>query len=290
MAIETFNLLNSLDPNNPTASDGIVGGDDHLRGIKATIKNTFPNITGAVTATHDDLNMLAAGSFLRKGNGDPDAPVYSFTAETTLGLWRSAAGVLSFVGGRLDGNGTVPTGQLGQFLTTAIPTGWYRLNGQAISRTGATAALFAQLGTTYGAGNGSTTFNLPNFESQQLFTRSVNLGGNPGVIQADGIKSHAVTGTATGGSHGHGLTLNVNDPGHAHQVLTLDQPTSNAGGSVSMLNAGANTHTTQPATTGITVSGSADASGSLTMSVAATHAGELETRPINIWVVWAIKA
>jgi microcystin-dependent protein len=56
--IETFNYLDSLNAANPPTSDGLVGGDDHIRGIKATLKATFPNITGAVSATQGQLNSL----------------------------------------------------------------------------------------------------------------------------------------------------------------------------------------------------------------------------------------
>lgn len=57
---------------------------------------------------------------------------------------------------------TLPTGAVIKWpgRATAFPTGYFQENGQAISRTGANAALFVILGTGFGAGNGSTTFNL----------------------------------------------------------------------------------------------------------------------------------
>jgi microcystin-dependent protein len=57
----------------------------------------------------------------------------------------------------------VPTGSIEMFGSLAIPPGWLYCNGQAVSRTGATAPLFAVLGTLWGAGDGSTTFNVPDF-------------------------------------------------------------------------------------------------------------------------------
>ena len=54
---------------------------------------------------------------------------------------------------------SVPTGMISAFHT--VPEGWLRCNGAAVSRT-TYAALFAVIGTKYGSGNGSTTFNLPN--------------------------------------------------------------------------------------------------------------------------------
>ena len=52
------------------------------------------------------------------------------------------------------------TGMIASFATATPPTGWLVANGAAVSRT-TFAALFAAVGTTWGAGDGSTTFNLP---------------------------------------------------------------------------------------------------------------------------------
>jgi hypothetical protein len=60
VALETFNYLDSLVPTNPVVSDGLVNGDDHIRGIKSTLKATFPNVTGPITATHTAINAAAA--------------------------------------------------------------------------------------------------------------------------------------------------------------------------------------------------------------------------------------
>tara|TARA_X000000368_G_scaffold84958_1_gene64332 strand:+ start:3684 stop:4475 length:792 start_codon:yes stop_codon:yes gene_type:complete len=57
MALESATYINGLVTSNPTATDALAQADDHLRLIKATIKATFPNITGAVTATHTSLNQ-----------------------------------------------------------------------------------------------------------------------------------------------------------------------------------------------------------------------------------------
>lgn len=54
---------------------------------------------------------------------------------------------------------SVPTGMISAFHT--VPEGWLQCNGAAVSRT-TYAALFAVVGTKYGSGDGSTTFNLPN--------------------------------------------------------------------------------------------------------------------------------
>lgn len=56
MAIETASYINDLNVSNPPGSDPVSQADDHIRLLKAALKSTFPNITGAVTATQDQLN------------------------------------------------------------------------------------------------------------------------------------------------------------------------------------------------------------------------------------------
>ena len=58
MGLETGTYIDSLNSSNPTASDAVSQGDDHLRLIKSTVKATFPNLSNAVTATHTELNLL----------------------------------------------------------------------------------------------------------------------------------------------------------------------------------------------------------------------------------------
>ena len=60
-----------------------------------------------------------------------------------------------------------PTGTIQAFASSNTPTGWLLCDGSAISRS-TYSELFAVIGTTYGAGDGSTTFNLPN-----LFNRMI---------------------------------------------------------------------------------------------------------------------
>ena len=58
-----------------------------------------------------------------------------------------------------------PSGSVMYFARTTAPDGWLKCNGAAVSRT-TYAALFASIGTTWGAGNGSTTFNLPELRGE----------------------------------------------------------------------------------------------------------------------------
>lgn len=58
MPLESATYINGLDANNPTGSDTKAAGDDHIRLIKSTLKATFPNATGAITATQTELNFM----------------------------------------------------------------------------------------------------------------------------------------------------------------------------------------------------------------------------------------
>ena len=58
MALESTTYIDGLVITNPTGTDPRSQGDDHLRLVKSTLRSTFPNITGAVTATHTELNLI----------------------------------------------------------------------------------------------------------------------------------------------------------------------------------------------------------------------------------------
>ena len=58
MALESTTYINGLVATNPAGTDARSQGDDHIRMVKSSVKATFPNITGAVTATHTELNKI----------------------------------------------------------------------------------------------------------------------------------------------------------------------------------------------------------------------------------------
>jgi phage-related tail fiber protein len=86
-----------------------------------------------------------------------------------------------------------PAGALQYFAMDTAPTGWLKANGAAISRT-TYADLFSAIGTTFGAGNGSTTFNLPDLRGEFIRGwddgRGVDSGRGFGSFQEDQFKSH----------------------------------------------------------------------------------------------------
>ena len=58
MALESTTYINGLVVTNPTGTDARSQGDDHIRLVKSAIKATFPSLTGAVSSTHTELNLL----------------------------------------------------------------------------------------------------------------------------------------------------------------------------------------------------------------------------------------
>lgn len=168
-----------------------------------------------------------------------------------------------------------------------VPAQWYLCYGQAVSRT-TFASLFAVIGTTWGSGDGSTTFNLPDLRGRGLFGVD-NMGGVAANRVTNAISG--ITGTtlgATGGSqsltsHTHavtdgGHTHAVTDPGHVHQ----ENVGQGAAGTSLVWTIGTNTGTptqaanlnTQPATTGLTVN-----SGTTGITNANTGAGASQNMP-----------
>lgn len=110
----------------------------------------------------------------------------------------------------------VPSGAIQPFAGNSAPSGWLLCYGQAVSRT-TYSALFGACGTTFGAGDGSTTFNLPDLRGRSVFGLD-NMGGSAANrITSGGSNLSGVTLGATGGDqnyaqHSHGVT----DPTHDH--------------------------------------------------------------------------
>lgn len=58
MALESTTYIDGLVTTNPTGTDPRSQGDDHIRLVKSTLRSTFPNVAGAMTATHTELNLI----------------------------------------------------------------------------------------------------------------------------------------------------------------------------------------------------------------------------------------
>lgn len=122
----------------------------------------------------------------------------------------------------VNNNNFLPVGSVCVYSGQTAPNGWLICDGSAISRT-TYSRLFSAINTLYGAGNGTTTFNLPNLEERIPVgkTSSTSLGNNGGnssiTLSTNQLPSHTHTGTtADSGSHSH----SINDPGHAHTQVT----------------------------------------------------------------------
>jgi microcystin-dependent protein len=163
----------------------------------------------------------------------------------------------------------VPSGAVFYFATATAPTGYLYANGLAVSRS-VYASLFAVIGTSYGAGDGSTTFNLPDLSGK--FIRGYNSSGsgyNPSrpfaETQTDIIKDHT-----------HPASTSISDPGHNHTtaIITANSGSSYSGGSQALEG---------------TTTGSSVTNISASTTVSNNTGGGTETRPVNISLLPCIK-
>ncbi len=83
MALESTTYINGLVATNPTGTDARSQGDDHIRMVKSAVKTTFPNITGAVTPTHTELNYVDGVTSAVQTQLDAKAPLASPTLTGT---------------------------------------------------------------------------------------------------------------------------------------------------------------------------------------------------------------
>ena len=120
-----------------------------------------------------------------------------------------------------------PPGTLRPSAKATLDAGWLACNGAAISRT-TYAALFAAIGTTYGAGDGSTTFNLPDTRGRALIGAGTGPGltgrsiGSKGGTETESLSVDQLPGhTHVGGAHTHGIAQHAHGiTQHTHTIAT----------------------------------------------------------------------
>jgi len=188
---------------------------------------------------------------------------------------------------------SLPSGSILTFAGPTCPTGYIVANGAAVSRTVTYADLFAAIGTAHGSGDGSTTFNLPDYRGRFLRGIDAGEGRDPDVI------------TRTAMNPGGNLSDNVGSvQGYATARPIASSFSTGAGGS--------HTHTGRMIITGgspsVTVGGSASTAGPTGYASAAlgiplldiqttgsshshsiTAGGDAETRPMNAYVNYCVK-
>jgi|TARA_A100001391_G_scaffold44812_4_gene26297 microcystin-dependent protein len=106
------------------------------------------------------------------------------------------------------------------------PDGWLRANGATVSRS-AYSDLFSRIGTTFGAGNGSTTFQIPDLRGEFIRGwddgRGIDGARVLGSSQSDQNKSHVHTGSAeSGGAHSHSGSTSTDSHNHTVPAAASD--------------------------------------------------------------------
>lgn len=202
------------------------------------------------------------------GFPNADFPIVSPTGKLVPNWYQFFRSLWMRTGGGTGGSGFV-SGDLKAVAYSGTPSGWLPCNGAAVSRT-IYSVLFNVIGTTYGIGDGTTTFNVPNLvgrfpmgasgshalgASGGVETRVLTQGNLPNVnfTVTDPGHTHVVTDpghihAVTDPQHTHGIT----DPGHVHTAL-VSASTNTTGTNTGDATAG----NTGSATTGVTVNNAA---------------------------------
>ena len=222
-----------------------------------TVDTTNLKITlGSASATPTILVLGVKNDNATDPTCTPGAIYYNSTAAAFRGCQDIPSGFTNL------GN---PAGTIVAFAGSSAPTGYLIANGSAISRT-TYANLFAIIGTTYGVGDGSTTFNLPDLRGRtavglnSLNTDVSTLGNNEGAVIGSRTPKHKHTVVQPTISQ---PSVNVSDPGHSHTYTAIYTGANTRPAITNPPPGGDGTANTGSSTTGITaaLSGAPTASG-----------------------------
>lgn len=187
------------------AHANVTGLDDHTQYLNVARHDT-PARHGPTVVIHANAGALGSDDHVQYARADGTR---HFSGAVTID-----AGGLT-VTGPLSANGGLvqPPGLIQMYAVATAPTGWLLCDGSAVSRA-TWAALFAVIGTTFGAGDGSTTFNLPDLRGKAPIGQGAGAGLTPRTLAVSGGEETHVLTTAELAAHNHGVT----DPGHGHGV------------------------------------------------------------------------
>ena len=222
------------------------------QGYQVTFNSGFNN-TGPTTL---NVNGTGAVNFFRQTTASIVAMVggelntgFRVTAEYDGAQFQVIGAGVTYVGAVIDSS------------ITGCPRGFLNANSQAVSRT-TWAALFSQIGTTWGVGDGSTTFNVPDLRNRATYGQDQNVGGLSNRITVAGGNFDGTLVAGVGGlqnstallAHTHSIT----DVSHTHTIVGAFGAQYSGGVSVAPF-VNTSTTTTSSSFTGITGTNSAGA-------------------------------
>jgi microcystin-dependent protein len=240
-------------------------GFDTLAHLDGAMIAFTPHLTSGATVT---LNVDGLGGKPLRASPGVELQSGTLVQGTPYAATYNNADGAFYLRGLAGNPYGVPLGGLIPYLGAAAPNSAFVLPfGQAISRT-TYATLFGLIGTTFGAGDGSTTFNVVDLRGRVPGGKDDMGGAAAGRIGSVATDGGTIVGSAlgsSGGSAAHALTTGempahahgVSDPGHAHN-LQFDTAVTQAGGGglfgfVNNVGVGPNTGSTAAAGTGISI-------------------------------------
>lgn len=176
-------------------------GSVEVSTFEGDVSITLPSVTAAKGRAVAVTKTAAANDLTIVGTINGEANLILTGLYTTVTLYSNGVAWL-VIGGSTS---SVPVGAVMDFAGPTAPTGWLLCYGQNVSRT-IYASLFAVLGTTYGAGDGSTTFGIPDARGRVIAGQD-DMGGvsaNRLTAQSDGVDGDTLG--ASGGTETHTLT------------------------------------------------------------------------------------
>ena len=128
-----------------------------------------------------------------------------------------------FDGANLTGIEGIPTATIVPWSSSSVPSGFLECNGANVSRS-TYSALFAIIGTTYGAGDGASTFGLPDLQDNVAIGKS----GTKALASTGGANTVASSGNV-GGSTANATLSTAQLASHSHSINPLDNPGGSSG-------------------------------------------------------------